>query len=450
MTVYNNETTLAQAITSILSQTFSDFVFYIVDDCSSDESPRILAKFAKKDNRIKIITNQHHLGLTKSLNKALRQVKTPLISRMDADDISFPTRLAKQLQYMTSHSDIVLLGTAAYLIDSQGKQVGLKTNPQDHQHIRANILKYCPFIHPTWLVRREIIFDLDGYDDTFPFAQDYELALRIVAKYQTANLSEPLLYYRVNTASAISLKNLKTQEKLALKARWLALTKYHYPKSEVWKLIKPLLSFLVPVGIKKAVYRQFFWSGCLIFSLLVFSGCQSAAPQPVINEPSASPSAAGIASPVATTSAVTKPTYTNWKYYSNETFRYKLRHPFDWSVINQNQNPGVVTFSNVAEDKLSAPHVIFIATAAKKGNYALANFPAVTALTDQGRESRQLVIANSAGLFFSSLGEGNDIFSIFIDHNDYILNLTWNGTAQDVRNQYKDICLQIAASLEFF
>lgn len=259
MTAHNNQKTLSQAINSILSQTFKDFIFYIVNDLSTDDSAQILFKLAQKDSRIKLITNHHHLGLTKSLNKALRQINTPYIARMDADDIALPTRFQKQLQFLGNHPQIMLLGTAAYLINESGKQTGLKRHPSDHNHLRSRVLKYCPFIHPTWMFRRSILQEIGEYNENFPFSQDYELALRIVSHFQTANLPEPLLKYRVDSSQAISLNNLKMQEWLALKARFLALTRYGYHLSETWKLIKPLLSFLVPVSIKRLIYRQFYW-----------------------------------------------------------------------------------------------------------------------------------------------------------------------------------------------
>ncbi|MCG2691439.1 glycosyltransferase, partial [Microgenomates group bacterium] len=149
--VYNQQASVLAAVDSILSQTFPDFIFIIVDDASSDHSPEILQTSARKDQRIKLIINHHHLGLTKSLNKALRFVKTKYICRMDADDIALPARFVKQTQFLESHPQIMLLGTAAYLIDDTGKQIGLKRFPSDHQHLRSQILKHCPFIHPTWM-----------------------------------------------------------------------------------------------------------------------------------------------------------------------------------------------------------------------------------------------------------------------------------------------------------
>lgn len=261
MPVYNQAETLPAAVNSILGQSFKDFAFVIVDDYSTDETPLLLCRFAGRDERIKIITNSRHLGLTKSLNLGWRAAKTKFIARMDGDDLALPSRLKKQRDYLIRHPKISLLGTGVRLIDPAGRPLRQKLLPIDPQAIRRQILSFCPFIHPTWMLPRSILMEMEGYNEDFPYTQDYELALRIVSRYPAANLPELLLDYRVNNPSAISLKQLKQQEALAIKARWLAIIKYGYSWTESWRLVKPLLSFPVPLSIKKLIYEKIFWSG---------------------------------------------------------------------------------------------------------------------------------------------------------------------------------------------
>ena len=259
MAVYNQAETLNSAVKSILEQSFADFELVIVDDHSTDETPRLLSEWRQKDKRIKVISNSRHLGLTKSLNLGLKQVKTKLIARMDADDIALPERLKRQRDYLLSHPKIGLLGTAVRLIDETGKFLKVKQLPASPEKLRQSILSACPFVHPTWMFRKSVLVEVGDYNEAFPYAQDYDLALRITARFSCANLLDPLLSYRVNSASAISLKHLKQQEWLALRARFLVLSQYGYSITESWRLIKPLLSFLVPAGIKKLVYARFYW-----------------------------------------------------------------------------------------------------------------------------------------------------------------------------------------------
>lgn len=434
MPVYNQQSTVLAAVDSILSQTFKDFIFIIIDDASSDNSLEILQAAARQDQRIRLIINHHHLGLTKSLNKALRFVKTKYLSRMDADDIALPARFQKQLQFLDTHPQIMLLGTAAYLIDDSGKQIGLKCFPSDHQHLRSLILKYCPFIHPTWMFHRSIISEVGEYNASFPFAQDYEFVLKVISRFHTANLAEPLLKYRVNSAQAISLKNLKKQEWLALKARFLALTEYGYPLTEAWKLIKPLLSFLVPVKIKKFVYRKFFWTSVLIFSLISLSGCaKQPAPIP-ITAPSPSPT-----TPEAR--------YIGWPEYVNQTYGYQLKYRYDWTQLAIDPNtPNQVVFVNLLkDDPLAKPHVSFIVSADKRSNQSLDNYPEIVKLQAQGYPPRKLTMADSPAVFIDNLGPDGDLLSVYIAHGDYIYRLSTDQTEPGLlKPQLETILLMIA------
>ncbi len=259
MSVFNNEAFLEKAIKSILEQTFKDFEFLIVDDVSTDSSLEIIKKFASKDKRIKILANKERLGLTKSLNKTLRQAKGRYIGRMDADDISLKERLNKQVNFLDSHPEIVILGSWVILIDEKGNKLRIKKTPTNYKEIYQKAIKENSFIHPTLMFRRSVLEKVGFYDKDFLYAQDYELVLRILEKHQGANIAQPLLLYRVGSKESISVKKLKNQEFFALKARWKALSNFSYPLWQAVYLIKPLLSFLLPVRLKLFIYKKFFW-----------------------------------------------------------------------------------------------------------------------------------------------------------------------------------------------
>lgn len=437
MPVYNQKLTVLAAVDSILSQTFPDFIYIIIDDASSDNSLEILQTAAQQDQRIRLIINHNHLGLTRSLNKALRLTKTKYIARMDADDIALRDRFQKQFQFLVSHPQIILLGTAVYLIDDSGKQIGLKRHPSDHDHIRFQVLKYCPFIHSTWMFHRSLLQEVGEYNDRFPFAQDYELALRIVSRFPTANLAEPLLKYRVNSAQAISLKNLKKQEWLALRARFLALTSYGYSLTEAWKLVKPLLSFLVPVGIKKIVYRKFFWTTILIFSLISLSGCAPKSPPIPITAPSPS-------------SANPEARYIGWPEYSSQTYGYQLKYRYDWTQLPIDPNtPNQTVFVNLTKaDPPTKPHVSFIVAVAKRDNQNLDDYPEIVELKAQGYPPRKLTIADSPAVFIDNLGPDGDLLSVFISHGDYIYRFSTSQTESGLIKPHLETILQMIASFK--
>lgn len=212
---------MRQSIDSILNQTYPDFEFIIINDKPDrEENAQLLNEYAQKDNRIKIITNEENIGLTKSLNKGLKVAKGKYIARMDADDISMPERFQKQIAFLEANSHIGVLGTA---INYFGKKKGFFQYPK-HQCDVFLFLNSC-FAHPSIMGRSEIIKQF-SYDESFVVAQDYDLWERMYAnEVLFANLSEPLLQYRVS-GDQISTSRLKQQLSYAATIRKRALLYY--------------------------------------------------------------------------------------------------------------------------------------------------------------------------------------------------------------------------------
>ncbi len=243
---------LTQAIESILGQSFGDFEFVIVDDRADSRSKEILESFAEKDQRIRIIRNLAPLGLTRSLNKGLKQCQGKYVARMDADDVAYKDRLRIQFDFMESHPEIALCGSDVVFIDEAGREIGKKRVRIDFSRIdeikkrmfRGNFLT-----HSTFFFRRDVIEDLGGYDAQFKRAQDYELLLRLLERYRIFNIPRFLLKYRV-VLQGISQAKMKEQELYALKARLKALFRLGYPKWWILLLWRPVISLLVPRPVK--------------------------------------------------------------------------------------------------------------------------------------------------------------------------------------------------------
>ena len=117
MSVYNEEATIAEAIESIIAQTYTDWELIIINDCSTDGSPEIVRRYAREQNRIRIFENEHRLGLAASLNKGIKAARGKYIARMDGDDFSYRERLEKQVTFMIDNPVVDVLGTGAELID---------------------------------------------------------------------------------------------------------------------------------------------------------------------------------------------------------------------------------------------------------------------------------------------------------------------------------------------
>lgn len=211
MCVYNGEKHLSKAIESILSQTFSDFEFITVDDGSTDSTPEILAKFSVEDSRITVIRNDRNLGLERSLNVGLSAAKSQYFARQDADDISFPDRLARQVEFLDSYPTIGAICTAVKYIDEQGNETGQDCLPEDHASLQALLLFNNFMHHSTLMTRRDLIQALGGYDETKQYAEDYDLWWRLSKLSKLSSLSVPLLYRRLDDSPRISKRYRKQQ-----------------------------------------------------------------------------------------------------------------------------------------------------------------------------------------------------------------------------------------------
>lgn len=220
MPVYNGEKYLSQAIESILNQTFSDFEFLIINDGSTDKTLHILQSY--DDSRIKIITNKNNSGIVVSLNNGIMVSQGKYIARMDADDLSLPDRLEEQYTYLEKNPGLAMCGTYAIAIDEQKQEVNRYTYPPlDNTAIGKFSLLHNPFIHPTVMIRKNVLLEVGGYQQFFQHIEDYELWTRILQKYPAANLDRFLLEYRLNQDGITRKKKLLMRTK-GLLVRFLA------------------------------------------------------------------------------------------------------------------------------------------------------------------------------------------------------------------------------------
>lgn len=218
MPVYNAEKFLDEAISSILSQTFKNFEFLIINDGSSDNSLDIINNYSKKDNRIRVITRQNK-GFVSTLNEGLSQAKSNLIARMDADDIVLPDRLAFQYTYLQEHPNCSVVGCQVQIIDENSNKKNIDPRPTQDVNLRLFLAYGCALSGPTVMFRKDIIQSIGGFrEDALP-AEDYACWTRLVEQYsetEIANLPEVLYLYRENS-QGISMSNKIEQIKMTIK-----------------------------------------------------------------------------------------------------------------------------------------------------------------------------------------------------------------------------------------
>jgi GT2 family glycosyltransferase len=195
LAVHNGQRYVRQAVQSVLEQTWDDFELCIVDDGSTDETGCILAQI--HDSRIILLRNEHNRGLPSALNRGLSAARGEYVARIDADDLCEPQRLARQIEHMRAHPDIVILGTWTTEIDEAGHPVGAFEVAPHPGYIAWALTHRNVIYHPTVMMPREFIQSLGGYDEQMTYAQDHDLFARaIMAGGIVTVLPERLVRYR--------------------------------------------------------------------------------------------------------------------------------------------------------------------------------------------------------------------------------------------------------------
>lgn len=255
MPVYNTERYVAEAVESILAQTFEDFEFIIIDDGSTDRSLEILRQYEQRDPRFRVISRAN-TGLVVALNEMLGLAQGKYLARIDSDDVALPERFAKQVEYMEQHPDCVVLGSRMLLIDSDGdpirEMVDLFTHEQIDNHLLEGIAQ---IYHATVLMRREAVENVGGYRDAYRAAEDVDLFLRLAECGHLVNLPDVLTKYRqhltsqgyanrqlqIRSADAAAnsarlRRSLPSLERNTADAIYQATTADHYRKWSWWAL----------------------------------------------------------------------------------------------------------------------------------------------------------------------------------------------------------------------
>lgn len=201
MSVYANDRPffVRQAIESILGQTLKDLEFVIViDGPVGNELKELLASFAGKDKRIRILSNDQNMASFFCMNRVIKVAKSPYIARMDADDISMPQRLERQLEFLEEHRGFDMVGTFAVEIDENGRKIFTKRLPIAMEEIIAWMPRRIPFVATSVFFRRSFFEKVGLYSGKYPTCEDIDLWIRMLAKgVKATNIPEFLVQFRI-------------------------------------------------------------------------------------------------------------------------------------------------------------------------------------------------------------------------------------------------------------
>lgn len=238
MPVYNTEKYVWEAIESILSQTFTDFEFIIIDDCSIDDSYEICKKYSKKDDRIKLYRNEKNMWISFTRNKLINLSNTNYIASQDSDDISEVNRLELEYNFLEKNNNYWVVSWNNIIIDEENNILWYRKYSNDIKNI---ILKKSPISQPSSMFRKNIFLELKWYDKKLNYWEDYDLWLRIyLSWYKIKNLDSDLIRYRIRKWQTKSNKLNETLKNTLL-----------IQKNAISNWFKPSFSDIVYINLEK-------------------------------------------------------------------------------------------------------------------------------------------------------------------------------------------------------
>ena len=242
---------ICESIESILNQTYTNFEFIIIDDSTNSDTVKAIDSY-KSDSRIIIVREDKRIGFVKALNKGMKLAKGDYIVRMDADDISVNDRLEKQLNYLTKHKKIDILGGNMLIINESGDVVSERKYPTHGLPLSVNSIFRSPVAHPSVMFRRTIIENNFYYDESFIKAEDTEFWFRLRNNgYVIANLPYNVLKFRIS--GDLAKKRNVEHFKYNFKARYKNFS-WRFLYVDIPSIITTKLYSLIPPKLVSVIY----------------------------------------------------------------------------------------------------------------------------------------------------------------------------------------------------
>lgn len=261
--VHNGEKYIKESIDSCLEQTYKNIEVIVVDDKSEDNTLNILKNYG---NRITVIPVEKQNGLGNVINIGIRKSKGKYIARMDADDIMYPTRIEKQVEYLESHPNCVAVGGQIDIIDENGNITGHRVYAVEDKDIKKNLFLFQPFAHPAVTLRRSTLEEIGLYPENMWKVEDVKLFLILSTKGEFHNLKDTVLKYRMTFKTESQSKMLdhfkKTNEirNWAVKELGIKPTVREYIIWNIQKIGVHILSIFPPTLFMKVfeLFRKLF------------------------------------------------------------------------------------------------------------------------------------------------------------------------------------------------
>ena len=256
---YNKSKFLVETIESVLNQTYTNFEYIIIDDCSTDNSWEIIQSYAAKDDRIKAYRNELNCEIVETRNRGLNHSSddAKYFAIIDSDDVATPDRLHSQVKFLEDNPEYGMVGSDVIIIDENSQRIGDRIYPHRDEEIREKIVQFNPFTQSSIIIRKAVIREIGPYDEKWKVCQDYDYWLRIGKDWKFKNLEEPLLKYRLSSGQ---VKNIHLKETIqnTYRIQKKAISEYGYKDNLKSKFVRSLLRIsLIYPKIAYIFYRKF-------------------------------------------------------------------------------------------------------------------------------------------------------------------------------------------------
>ena len=254
MAIYNCSSTLAEALDSLLSQTYQGFKVILCDDCSTDDTYAVAQQYVNKyPEKFILIKNEVNSKLPKSLNNCLQYADTEYVARMDGDDISKPERFEKEIDFLDKHPEYAVVSTAMEYFDENGI---FKVGHPVERPSKENFIGSTPHAHAPAMIRTSVILSVGGYTDErwTRRGQDVHLWAKIYSKgYRGYNITEPLYMMR-DDVSAYKRRNMK-EALYAVRRNYEIYKLMNISYLNIYGLVRPLLVAMLPKFIYDKLHK---------------------------------------------------------------------------------------------------------------------------------------------------------------------------------------------------
>jgi glycosyltransferase involved in cell wall biosynthesis len=255
---YNCEKYFPEAIESSLNQSFQNFEIIAIDDCSTDGTWNVIQNYAKKDGRVRAYKNEKNLGIAGNRNLGVSLATGKYLAWQDADDISLPTRLEKQVRYLETHPKVGIVGGFIELF-RDNKVIGVRKYAEVDSELRECIFRYSPVAQPSAMIRMEVFQKVGNYNLKYPPAEDLDMTFRIGEQYELANVQDLVIKYRESDSSATHTR-MKKVELSTLEIRWKNSRSPYYKMSVIdyfYNLAHFLSIWMIPAKMKIKIFNYF-------------------------------------------------------------------------------------------------------------------------------------------------------------------------------------------------